>query len=302
MPTIEPVKSTLIFVVLLALAATTPTISAQILDGKFDVGARHIRIACQGTGSPTVVIDAGLGTAPIEDSAWQNIASKTSATTRVCLYDRAGLGGSDPNPKPFITSLDSASDLHRALEVANIRGPFLIVGQSMGGLHAQVFASRYPSEVAGIVLVSSTCPEQYNVWLKLLPPPEQGESKAISDARSFLVTIQSDHFKNSERLDIPRSTEQAQQLHSLGAKPVIVLTHSPRFRMVPGLAEPLAIKLENATQQMQKEFLKLSTNSKQHIAATAGHHLQVEDPDFVITGILEGVRDVRASRPELHPE
>ena len=65
--------------------------------------------------------------------------------------------------------------------------------------------------------------------------------------------------------------------------------------MVPGLAEPLAIKLENATQQMQKQFLQLSTNSKQHIAATAGHELPHEDPDFVIEGILEGVHDVRAA-------
>lgn len=288
----KPILGTFVF---FALAGTARWMSAQTLDGKFDVGGRHIHLACQGSGYPTVVIDAGLGTAPAEDSAWQQIASKTAAVTRVCLYDRAGLGGSDPNPKPVITSLDSATDMARALKIAGLDGPFLVVGHSIGGLHAQVFANLYPSKVAGLVLVSTTHPDQFNIWLSLLPAPVDGESKIITDLRTFLKTIQSDPLKNEERLDIRQSEVEARQLHSLGSKPVIVLTHSPKFRMVPGLAEPLADKLENATQQMQKQFLQLSTSSKQRIAATAGHELPHEDPDFVIEGILEGVRDVRAA-------
>jgi pimeloyl-ACP methyl ester carboxylesterase len=295
MLTIKPVKSILGTFVLLVLAGAVQSMPAQKIDGKFDIGGRHIRLACQGSGYPTVVIDAGLGTAPVEDSAWQQIASKTAAVTRVCLYDRAGLGGSDPNPKPVITSVDSATDMARALNVAGLNGTFLVVGHSIGGLHAQVFANLYPSKVAGLVLVSTTHPDQLNIWLSLLPPPVDGESKVITDARTFMKTIQSDPHKNEERLDIRQSEEEARKLHTLGSKPVIVLTHSPKFRMVPGLDEPLAIKLENATQQMQKQFLQLSTNSKQRIAATAGHELPHEAPDFVIEGILEGVRDVRAT-------
>ena len=274
-----------------------PSISAQRIDGKFDVGGRHIRLACQGSGDPTVVIDAGLGTAAVEDRAWQQIASKTASVTQVCLYDRAGLGGSSPNPKAVVTSLDSAIDMDRALQTAGLHGPFLIVGHSIGGLHAQVFAGHYPSEVAGLVLVSATHPDQNNIWLDLLPPPVDGEPKAVTDARAFLKMMQSEPLGNSERLDIRQSGEQARQLHSLGSKPLIVLTHSSRFRMAPDLSEPIAIKLEDATQLMQKQFLQLSTNSKQHVAATAGHHLPDEAPDFVIDGILEGVRDVRAARP-----
>jgi pimeloyl-ACP methyl ester carboxylesterase len=293
----KSVKSTFGFLLLLALAGTASATSAQAPDGKFDVGGRRIRLACQGEGYPTVVIDAGLGTAPVEDSAWQQIASKVAAVTRVCLYDRAGLGGSDPNPAPVITSLDSTTDMARALEAAGLHGPFLVVGHSIGGLHAQVFASRYPTKVAGLVLVSTTHPDQCNIWLSLLPPPVDGEPKIITDTRTFLKTIQSDPLKNGERLNIGKSDEQARQLHSLGSKPVIILTHSPKFRMVPSLAEPLAIQLENATQKMQKQLLQLSTNSKQLIAATAGHELPHEDPDFVVDGILEGVRNVRAARP-----
>lgn len=295
MSKIKSALSALLCLTLFTLAGAAYPASAQ--DGKFDIGARRIRLACKGSGFPTVVVDAGLGTAPVEDTAWQQIASKVAAVTRICLYDRAGLGGSDPNPKPVITSLDSATDMALVLDAAGLQGPFLIVGHSIGGLHVQVFASRHPARVAGLVLVSTTHPDQFNIWLSLLPSPVNGESKIITDARTFLKTIQSDPLKNPERLDIGKSEEQAHQLHSMGSKPVIILTHSPKFRMVPGLEEPLAIELENATQKMQKQFLALSSNSKQLIAATAGHELPHEAPDFVVDGILAGVRDVRAERP-----
>jgi len=85
----------------------------------------------------------------------------------------------------------------------------------------------------------------------------------------------------------------AHQLTSLGNKPVIVLTHSPRFCMVPGLSEPIAVRLEDATQRMQQQFLSLSTNSRQNVAARAGHGLPHEDPAFVVNGILQGVAAVR---------
>ncbi|MFC5860676.1 alpha/beta fold hydrolase [Acidicapsa dinghuensis] len=296
MHTIDAIRTPFRFVLFFALTAIAPSMFAQRIDGKFDVDGRHIRLACQGSGEPTVVIDAGMGTAPVEDRAWQQIAAKVAAVTRVCLYDRAGLGGSDPNPKPVITSADSAADMARVLEVAGLQGPFLVAGHSIGGLHAQVFAARYPAKVAGLVLVSTTHPDQFNRWLSLLPPAADGEAKALTDVRTFLTTIQTDPHMNPERLDVGASEAQARELHSLGAKPVIVLTHSPKFRMVPGLAEPLAIKLEDATQEMQKEYLRLSTNSTQHIAATAGHELPHEDPEFVVEGIVEGVRDVRAGR------
>ena len=287
-------QSALGFLVLLAFSASIP---AQAPDGKFDIGGRNIRLACQGSGYPTVVVDAGLGTAPVEDDAWPQIASKVAAVTRICLYDRAGLGASDPNPKPVITSADSAADELHGLEAAGLQGPYLIVGHSLGGLNAQVFAGLYPSKVAGLVLVSTTHPDQFNIWLSLLPPRAPNEPKVLTDAYTFLTTIQSDPNRNPEHIDVRTSEEQARQLHSLGSKPVIVLTHSPGFRMVPGLAEPLAIKLENATQKMQKSYLKLSTNSRQFIAERAGHELPHEAPDFVVMGILQCVREVRAAQP-----
>lgn len=292
---IEPTR--LVVLMFLVFFGSPFSASAQTLSGKFDVGGRKIALACQGNGDPTVVVDAGLGTAPVEDPAWMGIAAKVAAVSRICRFDRAGLGGSDPSPKPVVTSADAVDDEINALAAAGAKGPFLVVGHSIGGLNAQVFAARHPSKVAGLVLVSTTHPDQLDVWSRLLPAAAESEPKAVTDARAFMKTMQSEPSQNPERLDLRQSEEQARQLRSLGSKPVIVLTHSPKFRMVPGLDETLSVKLENATQRMQKQYLLLSTNSTQHIAATAGHHLPDEAPDFVSDGIVEAVRAVRSAMP-----
>jgi pimeloyl-ACP methyl ester carboxylesterase len=265
------------------------------IDGRYDLGGRSIRLICTGTGSPTVVVDAGLGTAPVEDPGWEGIAGKVAPVTRICRYDRAGLGGSDPAPTMPRTSADAAADLHATLAKAKVPGPYLLAGHSIGGLHTLVFAARYPGETAGLVLISSTHPDQMTTWLALLPPAAPDEEKAVTEARSFLTTMVSDPTKNEEKLDFTASAAQARELKTLGARPVVIATHSPRFRMVPGLSEPMAVKLEAATQAMQKQFVSLSSNARQNIAATAGHGLPHEAPDFVVDNILQGVALARGS-------
>lgn len=291
-----------------ALAAVMPAIvsgtfagSALAQDGRFDVGGgRMIRLFClgPGQGAPTVVVDAGMGMAPVEDEAWRRIAARVSQTTRVCLYDRAGLGGSDPAPagKPR-TSADAAADLEAALRAARVAPPFLLAGHSIGGLHAQVFAARYPEETAGLVLISSTHPDQMEAWLARLPAATPGEPKPLSDARGFLTRMPRDPSLNPENLDVAASNGQARELRSLGDKPVVVATHSPKWRMVPDLPEPLSVELEAVTQDLQKGFLALSPRATQVIAPSAGHGLPHEDPGFVTEAILGGVRAARERRP-----
>ncbi|WP_158266509.1 alpha/beta fold hydrolase [Allosphingosinicella deserti] len=268
---------------------------ARETGGRFDVGGRSIHIACRGTGHPTIVVDAGLGTAPATDEGWQRIAGRIATTTRICLYDRAGLGGSDPATDFPRTSMHAAADLHEALRKAGVEGPFLLVGHSIGGLHAQVFASLYSAETAGLVLLSSTHPDQIETWLALLPAYAPDEEKAITELRAFLTSMAEDPTRNEERLAFVPSAAQARSLSTLGARPVVVATHSPRYRMVPGLSEPLAMRLETATQRLQKRFLSLSSNARQNIAATAGHGLPHEDPEFVIENILQGIALVRGA-------
>jgi len=184
------------------------------------------------------------------------------------------------------------------LHAAGIEGPYLIAGHSIGGLHAQVFASQYPEETAGLVLISSTHPDQIDVWLSILPDPVPKEEKAITEARAFLTAMVNDPTRNEERLDFRASAAEARRLRSLGSKPVVIATHSANYRMVPGLSEGLSVKLEAATQNLQRKFLSLSSRSKQNISRTAGHGLPHEDPAFVVDNILEAVAMARDRRAQ----
>ena len=118
--------------------------------------AIRLHINCTGEGSPTVVIDAGLGD---WSTSWGLVQPEVAKTTRVCTYDRAGMGWSEPGPLPR-DAHQIADELHTLLQNANIPGPYVMVGHSFGGLPVQVFVHDYPAEVAGVVLIESMYPGQ----------------------------------------------------------------------------------------------------------------------------------------------
>ena len=131
----------------------SPYLHAQRL---VDVGGRRMNLYCTGHGSPTVVLgtDGDDGT-----PAWRFVQPEIAKRTRVCSYDSAGLGFSDP----VTTTLDASSavtDLHELLAHANVAPPFVIVGYSLSGLYARLYADRYSREVAGMVLVAPNVPDQ----------------------------------------------------------------------------------------------------------------------------------------------
>ena len=117
-----------------------------------DIGGRRINLYCTGTGTPTVVLMAGI-------SSWSPVWYKTqpmiAQKTRVCAFDRASYGFSDPAPRPQILS-DTVNDLHAALEAALISGPYVLVGHSLGGVEARLYAQRWPQDVAGMILVDTS--------------------------------------------------------------------------------------------------------------------------------------------------
>ena len=124
-----------------------------------DVGGYSLHINCVGQGGPTVVLDAGSG----EFSAqWVRVQRQVSDTTRVCAYDRAGMGWSQMGPDPR-DAKRITGELHTLLEGAGIEGPYVLVGHSFGGMYMQTYAASYPEEVAGVALVdSSTGPDQFS--------------------------------------------------------------------------------------------------------------------------------------------
>src|SRR5215210_6893867 len=153
-----------------------------------DVGGYSLHINCVGRGSPNVILDAGSG----EMSAhWVRVQQEVSGTTRVCAYDRAGMGWSEMGPNPR-DAKQISSELHTLLKGAGIKGPYVLVGHSFGGMYMQTYAARYPDEVAGMVLVdSSTDPDQFShqpVTQDSYEPQKQ-TSAVVSQLERFGISL-----------------------------------------------------------------------------------------------------------------
>lgn len=254
---------------------------------------RALAMRCRGVGAPTVVIDAGLGS-PAIGSPWETIADRVSTVTRICLYDRIGLGRSEGTIRVGRASSDVVADLRVALALMGEWGPYVLVGHSVGGANMLVFAGNHPEAVAGLVLVDSSHPDQTAMWLAELPPPTTDEERGVAEARQYLDGLQANPTANPERLDLSRVADEARAVTAVDG-PLVVLTHSPRWRMAAGLPEPLAERLEAASQRLQVSFLGLSSDAYQLVSANGGHDLPREEPDLVTGGILLVVAKVRAT-------
>jgi pimeloyl-ACP methyl ester carboxylesterase len=119
-----------------------------------DVGGHRLHLSCTESGSPTVVLEPGAG-AMSSSLGW--VAPAVARDTRVCVYDRAGRGWSEPADGSQ-DGLQIATDLHTLLQRGQVPGPYVVAGHSFGGLYVLTFAARYPDEVAGMVLIDSTAP------------------------------------------------------------------------------------------------------------------------------------------------
>lgn len=130
-----------------------------------DVGGRTLNLYCSGQGTPTVILEPG-GNSP--GYAWLVLQSKMAAFTRACWYDRAGVGWSDPPSSPR-TSASIVRDLHEALLRANVLPPYVMAGSSVGGEYVHIYTSRYPADVAGLVLIDSAVPDMHEPDFALAP-------------------------------------------------------------------------------------------------------------------------------------
>src|SRR5437016_14256702 len=145
--------------------------SHYLAPGKLvDIGGYRLHINCTGTGSPTVILDAGLGGTSLD---WSKVQPAVARFTRVCSYDRAGYGWSETGPGPR-TSQQMVTELHLLLAHAQINGPYILVGHSLGGLNMRLYAYHYPQEVAGMILLDSTSEHQFSQFGTYPPyfPPQ----------------------------------------------------------------------------------------------------------------------------------
>jgi pimeloyl-ACP methyl ester carboxylesterase len=284
-----------------------------------DVGGYRLHINCQGTGSPTVVMEAGLGEPSL---TWALVAPRVSATTRVCVYDRAGLGWSDASPKPR-TAETIVDELHTLLQNASIQSPYVMVGHSSGGMFVRLYAHVYPSEVSGMVLVDAQHEEQFQ---RLPEAPQQAVHQAFAQVHDSLpfyravaqtgigalvpaiaaltdnpqlpsparetysaLLVSDPKFieaKTAETDAIYESMEQVRAAHitSIGNIPLVVLVRGVTDSPTPGMT----IDEDKLWWQgLQNELAALSLQGKLVVAEESGHQIQLEQPELVIEAIMQ---------------
>jgi pimeloyl-ACP methyl ester carboxylesterase len=261
-----------------------------------DVGGHHLYLECTGSGSPTVILQAGLGEA---SSSWARIAPDVATSTRVCAYDRAGHGRSDEaGPQDGIAL---AADLHTLLARAAVTGPYILVGHSSGGAYVRVFAERYPDEVAGMVLLDSQPAEAFSALqdypdfyenyrrVGILSPSLArvgllGPMLGLTAAQSTPAAARAGR---DEILALPAALEQAQALMSLGDRPLVVVS--------AGSGQ------QTGWLEAQGQLPQLSTNSTHRIFDAATHTSLISGADAqastqAILDVLTAIEDGTALR------
>jgi pimeloyl-ACP methyl ester carboxylesterase len=280
-----------------------------------DVGGHRLHIQCVGSGSPTAVTESGFAGTSLD---WSLVQPAVAQATRACSYDRAGFGWSEAGPSPR-SSGRIADELHALLVSAAIPGPYVLVGHSVGGLHAQVFASRYPADVAGLVLLDPT-PATY---LAGLEPAAQREAALPMEQ---LRMIQLMHPIGLTRLlglrgPIPLQTlspDQQRQVNAVSFKPTVgTALYEEGAAYAVDLAEaiaaaplppdiPLAVlvrgqvvgppETDAAGKAANADLARRSTRGQLVIAEHSGHYIQLDRPDLVIDTVDQVVQSVRTGR------
>jgi pimeloyl-ACP methyl ester carboxylesterase len=262
-------------------AAPRPTLPGD----KVDVGGYQLYLYCTGTGSRTVILEAGLEG---DDISWKQVQPEVAQFTRVCSYDRAGLAHSDYGPTPRDAEM-SATDLHTLLTKADIAPPYVLVGHSFGGLLIRRFASDYPEEVDGLIFVDSLHEDWWEEALALLPPPGPNDSGRLASFRNYLTDGWRDPSSNFEAMDIPAVVEQVRETGDFGDLPIMVMTAGKFTVLNPGLPPDLETALAELFHDLQGRLAELSTVGSQVVVEDSGHNMPRENPQAVVDAIRDMV-------------
>ena len=297
-----------------------------------DVGGYRLHLNCQGTpaaGRPTVVLEAAHSEPGL---SWASVQPEVAKFTRVCSYDRAGLGWSEPSPKPR-TADTIVDELHTLLARAGIEPPYVLVGHSIGGMYVRLYAHEHPDEVAGMVLVDATHEEQSARMPAAIAKMQATSTNAAGcvfgffratssigllapfakmkggvwpmpiprEARAaYLSTVYSgpQYFKAATRetLAMPESLAlvRARQIRSLGDIPLTVISAGkPVIAAGHGISEADAEQMKAVATELHVEMAALSPRGKRVIAEGSGHYVQVERPALVVDAIREVVEAPR---------
>jgi len=272
-----------------------------------DIGGYRLHIWCSGTGSPAVILDTGLGGSLLD---WGFVQPEVAKFTRVCAYDRAGMGFSDLGPSAR-TSRRIASELRQLLNRMEIREPVVLVGASFGGFNIRIFASEYPERSAGLVLVDAAHEDQ-GAWYAAAGAPEAGiwYARAVPLAAFFgVMRIAGNSIGNGDEL--PSSlrryahvgsrtnawrTVVDEYLHLAQSSAEVRATRHkltiPLVVLTAGQSDELP-QAQAAWMEMQRDQVSLSPLACQIVVERAHHVMMLDAPDAVVRAIQLAVDAAR---------
>jgi pimeloyl-ACP methyl ester carboxylesterase len=294
-----------------------------------DIGGRRIQLDCRGTGSPTVVFESGLDI--FGSLSWAEVQGPVAKVTRACSYSRAGIMWSDRRDGATSAKL-IAQDLHAALSKAGERGPFVLVGHSLGGPYIMSYTKYYGSDVVGLVFVDASHPDQerrlaaldpsagsadFSAWflkagaalswtgvVRLIGPqlvkdevlPHQSEHD-VASALAFLSTSLGPEIEEEAASD--EALSEASASRQLGDRPLFVLTAmappSEAELAEANIPQQQSAQMQSVWKQLQDEEAEWSSHSRHQLVNDSSHYIQFYRPDIVVDAVLSVVNDVRAS-------
>ena len=284
-----------------------------------EIGGRRLHLLCKGDApGPTVVVEQGAGSPSV---VWEPIQAQIAAFSRVCLYDRAGYGWSDPAPAGRSLT-DRADDLYKLLAAAGVPGPYILVAHSYGGAISRAFAAKYRADVAGLVLVDA--PEEAVIFrpafadyrrkflgmvsigkgaarlglvrliMSAISRPEGGMTPDMNDRMvGFISNPSFGDPLGDELASLAKGREELKATGGaggLGDLPLVVITHEKPF---PGFAA----LLEPGWREGQERLAQLSSQGRLVVAHKSNHMIHAEEPELV----LDAVRRVRAQAASRAP-
>jgi pimeloyl-ACP methyl ester carboxylesterase len=228
---------------------------------RIDVEGRLLRMRVEGQGSPTVVLEIGLG-GPLEE--WDMVQQAVARFTKVVAYDRVGA----VDTKEMLTGEDIARELHAVLEKSGNKPPYLLVGQSLGGVYNRLFANLYPDEVVGMVLLDPT-QEEFIDWMEVHYPKNK-LSKSIGKnwAEGAGIWATMDQVRKASPPDVP----------------VVVVTGT-KF-----IDDKMRIKTLPKWTEAHANWVNTLPNARHVLATESGHGVQIETPELIVDLIREVVQ------------
>jgi pimeloyl-ACP methyl ester carboxylesterase len=266
-----------------------------------DIGGRKLHLNCSGKGSPTVVLEAGLGDSSL---VWSLVQPRLTATTRVCSYDRSGTAWShDAGPQHGLSR--ATDDLDRLLAISGESPPYILVGHSWGGWLITVYARRHLENVAGIVLVDSSVGFDPPV-IEKMPEPQAGgppagplivkKSSSEKDdpfkklpANSYQAYLWTESLPRFDDVDDPDEPLATVQAATIGKFP---LESKPLVLIAARRADGALGQDTDKGKEIRSKILDLSRNSTL-VYADSGHHVQLEEPNVIVAAVRQVIGTAR---------